>query len=171
MKLLLIGLCIVLFDINLAVGNAYVGLIPDVLGYGLMLYALNKRENNLPVQERVVQFTKLAIIVSAVVYLAALLGIGTLLEGWIWVGLDVGCFVLESYVAFLVASRMKFYDAKGEVGKNLMSRWRVSVIFGAVAFCSLLSPASTLLLAGFSAVADIYLLRACFKHAKTCAFV
>lgn len=173
MKMLLIGLCIVLFDANLAAGNAYIGILPDMIGYGMMVYVLNKVQNKTAYHEKLLKTCRIALPVSGVVYVLALLGIGQLLEGWLWIGLDLGCYALESYVAYLLVVLMREYDTTParDIGKKLMSGWRVSVLFGAVAFCAVLSPASTLLLFGFSAVADISFVTACFKNASKCTCV
>ena len=170
MILMLIGLCIVLFDVNLAAGNAYIGIFPDMLGYGMMVLALSKVQTKTPAHEKLLKTCRIAVLASAIVYIAALLGIGRLLEGWLWIALDLGCFALESYVAYLLVALMKEHDTTHarDIGKQLTSGWRVSVLFGAVAFCSILSPASTMLLTGFSAVADISFLTACFKNASKC---
>ncbi len=170
MILMLIGLCIVLFDVNLAAGSAYIGIIPDMLGYGMMVLALSKVQSKTPAHEKLLKTGRIAVLVSVVVYIAALLGIVKLLEGWLWIALDLACFALESYVGYLLISLMKQYDTTHaqDIGKKLTSGWRVSVLFGAVAFCSVLSPASTMLLMGFSAVADISFLTVCFKNAAKC---
>jgi len=170
MILMLIGLCIVLFDANLAAGNAYIGIFPDVLGYGMMVLALSKGQSKTLAHEKLLKICRIAVLASALVYVAALFGIGCLLEGWLWIALDLACFALESYVGYLLVALMKEHDTTHarDVGKKLTSGWRVSVLFGAVAFCSVLSPASTMLLMGFSAVADISFLTACFKNARNC---
>ena len=173
MILLLLGLCIVLFDVNLATGNSYIGIFPDVLGYAMIFWALKKADVTSPAHEKLEKWVKLSILISAAVYIAALAGVVQLLEGWLWVALDLGSFALESYVTYLIVAQMRDHDptVKGDYAKKFISFWRVSVLFGAVAYCCIISPASTMLLMGFSAVADISLLSFCFKRAKQCAFI
>jgi archaellum biogenesis protein FlaJ (TadC family) len=173
MILLLLGLCIVLFDANLAAGNAYIGIFPDMLGYAMIFMALKKANVSSPAHEKLAKWAKISVLISAAVYIAALAGIVQLLEGWLWIALDLGSFALECYVAYLIVAMMKERDpsVKGDYGKKLISFWRVSVLFGAVAFCCIISPASTMLLMGFSAVADISLLSFALKNSKRCAFI
>ena len=108
MALFLIGFALVLFDLNIAVGSASIGVFPDMIGYALMRIA-----------------------------------------GYEVVGLF----------------READSSANGAAGKKVFSCWRLSVIFGALAFFGVFSPASAILLGGMSFVTDAYLIVTCFKTA------
>ena len=89
------------------------------------------------------------------------------LEGWLYVALDLGCYALECIAGYEVVGLFREADSSvnGAAGKKVFSCWRLSVIFGALAFFGVFSPASAILLGGMSFVTDAYLIMMCFKTA------
>lgn len=167
MAIFLIGFALVLFDLNIAVGSASIGVFPDMIGYALMLSALAGKRAP---REKIVRFRRIAavsMIVTLVVYVLALFGAAKWLEGWFYVALDLGCYVLECIAGYEVVGLFREADssANGAAGKKVFSCWRLSVIFGALAFFGVFSPASAILLGGMSFVTDAYLIVTCFKTA------
>ena len=164
----LLGLAFVLFDVNVACGGIYIGVFPDPLGYALLLLGLRRvtRVDVLPLR----RLCRSALMVSSVIYVAALLQVSTLANGWIWVALDMISYLMEAYVSYRLIALMQRCDISigGAAGKKLLSAWRLSVLFAAVSFLKLLSPASGWLLCAFSVVADLYLVMTVLHNRVSC---
>ena len=167
MALLMIGMALVIFDFNLGIGTATVGLFPDVIGYLLLLVSLD-RDGIFAEKKKMRQILSAAAAVNLVIFVLNLAGASGWAQGWVTTGMDILSFGIEVAVTYFYVRQLRTYDltVKQADARKLFSAWRMYVIFETVSFLSLISPASAMLLFGFAIVADIYFLVMLFRYIR-----
>ncbi len=167
MALFLAGMALVIFDFNLSAGGTTVGILPDTVGYLLLLLSLEK-DGIFQKKRDMRRILAAAAAVNLVIYVLNLSGAAGWAQGWVTTGMDILSFGIEVTVTWMYIRQLRTFDltVKQQDARRLFSAWRLYVIFETVSFLSILSPASAMLLFGFAIVADIYFLVMLFRYMR-----
>lgn len=137
MKKILWGSVLVMLSMNISVGNWTLGLLPDFVGYILMISGTNellkKESSAFPVLRSVDIILKALAVGSAVAYVLDLLGIGLVsssVEGFIWMVLVTAgdCYCWKKVIESI--GRLEESYGKDFNSKLLTTAWWIYLVSG-----------------------------------------
>jgi len=161
MKKIFIGLLLVFLDFNLTLNNSVIGLIPDFVGYIVMIKGLEEMTEESPLFPKVRPFAIGMAVYTGILYALDLFGIA--------VSDDVLSFLLAvvsmavslyiSYNLVMGVRDMEDRYATGLNGEQLKSRWMIVAVFSIAGLVALLVPTtlSIILLIGMLIVYILFL--------------
>jgi hypothetical protein len=172
LKNIFIGMLFVFLDFNIHAGASTIELIPDFVGYIIMLQGIKELLEESNWFQKITSFTIGMAIYSAVIYMLDLLGVSasfsTGLESVFFVILSIITFVLILYINYGIIMGVRDMEIKHkwELGSEILhSAWRVLAMLSVLSYLLIVIPYFNFfgIIAIF--VAHIYYLY-CFNKSK-----
>ncbi len=142
MSNLFIGMLLVFLDFNLNLGNSTIGLIPDFIGYFIMVKGLVELSGESSNFTKVIAVGKGMIIYAGVIYIFDLLGISHNL-GVITYLLGLISTIASLYISYHVVIGIKDIEEQSSKYLNadgLYRTWRIMAIFSVVMYLLIFIP-------------------------------
>ena len=142
MKHIFTGCILIFLDFNLNLGSSQIGLIPDFIGYIVMVNGLTEMSAENPAFLKVKPYARGMAVYTGILYVMDLLGISAEL-GAITYLLAITSTAVSLYISYYIVIGIKeLEDQYGADlnGDNLISTWKLLAIFNIVVYLSLLLP-------------------------------
>lgn len=161
MNILFIGLIFVFLDFNLNLGSVQIGLIPDFIGYILMMKGLDELsdygENFLKSRPMVIGMA----IYTGLLYALSLFGMSSVFGGVLSFILGLVSTIVSLYITYLLVIGIKDIEnlqSRSLQSESLYMAWKVLAILSVVIYLAVLIPALGIfcLIAGL--IVNIYFL-------------
>jgi uncharacterized protein involved in cysteine biosynthesis len=167
MKNIWIGLLLIFLDFSLNLNNVHIGLIPDFIGYLVMLGGLAELTEESPLFDKVRPFAVGMAVYTGILYALDLFGVSASL-GYLSALLGIISTAVSLYITYDIVMGVREMEETYHAdlnGDRLYSAWKLQAIFSLVSFFSLLLPllALVFILAAFCAA--VYFL-VMFNRAK-----
>ncbi|SMC63677.1 hypothetical protein [Papillibacter cinnamivorans] len=167
MRNIWIGMILIFLDFNLNIGSSQIGLIPDFLGYIILINGLSEMNRESPQFGRVKPFAIGMAIYTAILYVMDFLGISAALGGFPYL-LGVVSTLVSLYISYhIVTGVREIEETRGTFmnGDALKTAWNRLAVFSVIALFAVWIPflALFILIAGFI-VSILYLVA--FNTAK-----
>ena len=160
MSNIFIGLILVFLDFNLNLGNSTIGLIPDFIGYIIMIKGLEEMAPESVLFIKVKPFATGMAIYSVVLYIMDLLGISMSLGALIYllaiISTAISLYISYNIVMGVIDMEEKYNTALN--GDTLKSTWKLCAIFNVLSFVSLLIPLVAIVSIIVTLIVSIYFL-------------
>lgn len=167
MKKIFIGFLLIFLDFDLNLGNSKIGLIPDFIGYIVMINGLLEMEGESPLFIKVKSFATLMAVYTGILYFMDLVGISTA-SGSLSIILGITSTVISLYISWNIIMSVKDMEEKYNAslnGNSLKSTWTILAIFNILNFVFILIPALAILCIVVSFIVAICFLAA-FNNSK-----
>jgi len=138
MHKIFIGLLLVFLDFNLDLGTSRIGLIPDFLGYISILQGLKEMENKSVNFLKVIPVTKLALILSIVIYILDLAGLSLNPDNRILpVAFGIVMTIISLYISYYIVQGV--FDLQEKTGydlngNKLHTAWKLVAVFSVLVY-------------------------------------
>jgi hypothetical protein len=167
MKNIFIGFLLVFLDFDLKFGNSKIGLIPDFIGYFVMISGLVEMAGESPLFMKVKPYVTGMAFYTGVLYVLNLAGISMSL-GVLSYGLAFIPTVVSLYISYNIV--MAVIDMEGKYntsfnGGSLKPIWTLLAVFNILSFVSLLFSAAAIIFIIVSFIVAVYFLFA-FNKSK-----
>lgn len=167
MRNIFIGLLLIFLDFNLNLGSSQIGLIPDFLGYIVMLNGLSEMAQESPLFMKVKPHATGMAVYTGVLYVLDLVGFSSSAGVFSYL-LAAASVVVSLYISYNIVMGVKETEGRygaGLNGDSLKSAWKLLAVFSAVTFVFILIPALAIVCIIISFIAAIYFLVA-FNKSK-----
>lgn len=147
MNKLMVGLLLVFLDFNLTINNAKIGLLPDFIGYAVMLGGLSELSGESPYFEKIRPYTIGMIIYTGVLYGMDLIGFSASPGIYSYI-LAILSTVVSLYISYGIVMGVKDLEIRLHTplnGESLYSAWIFLAVMNAVVYISLLVPSLAIL--------------------------
>ena len=164
---LFIGFMLIFLDFNLNLGNSTIGLIPDFIGYIVMIKGLEQMDKESAFFMKIKPYVTGMAFYSTFLYLLDLLGVSISLGVLTYV-LAIISTVISLYISYNIV--MGVIDMEGKYntylnGNSLKSTWTLLAVFNVLSFVTLMIPLISLIsIIGSFIVAIIFLVA--FNNSK-----
>ena len=164
---LFIGFMLIFLDFNLNLGNSTIGLIPDFIGYIVMIKGLEQMDKESAFFMKIKPYVTGMAFYSTFLYLLDLLGVSISLGVLTYV-LAIISTVISLYISYNIV--MGVIDMEGKYntylnGNSLKSTWTLLAVFNILSFVTLMIPLISLIsIIGSFIVAIIFLVA--FNNSK-----
>lgn len=164
---LFIGFMLIFLDFNLNLGNSTIGLIPDFIGYIVMIKGLEQMDDESAFFMKIKPYVTGMAFYSTFLYLLDLLGVSISLGVLTYV-LAIISTVISLYISYNIV--MGVIDMEGKYnttlnGNSLKSTWTLLAVFNILSFVTLMIPLISLIsIIGSFIVAIIFLVA--FNNSK-----
>lgn len=167
MKKLMIGLLMVFLDFNLTLNSNVIGLIPDFIGYIIMIKGLEEMAGESPQFSKVKPYTVGMAVYAGVLYALDLFGITVSLGpfSFLLVVVSVAVSLHISYTIVMGVREMEARYGTDLNGEQLESRWKITAVFTIAGLVSLLIPVLAMIILIIMAVIYVLFLVA-FNRSK-----
>lgn len=160
MKNIFIGFILIFLDFNLNAGNIQIELIPDFIGYILMLRGLDEMSVESKFFMKIKPYVTGMAIYTAILYLLDLIGFSKTLGVFTYV-LALLSIIVFLYISYHIVIGVKDIEGKYNISMNgdqLKSSWTLLAIFNVLTYVSLLIPSLAIICIIVSFIAAIYFL-------------
>ena len=159
MKRIFIGMIVVFIDFNLNFENNTIGLIPDFIGYFMMIEGLKEITNYSNNFTKVLPYVKSMAIATALTYLMDFFGIRIYLLVSLLLGLVLMAVCM--YISYTIIMGIKDVETEFQQNLNtesLYSAWKISMILSFVTYVLIIVPGLMILCSLATLVAYVYYL-------------
>lgn len=142
MKNILIGFILIFLDFNLNIGNSKIGLIPDFIGYLIIISGLVEMAEESTLFMKVKPLVSGMVIYTGILYFLDLLGFSTLLGTFSYI-LAITSTAISLYISYnivMAVIEMEAKYSKSLNGNSLKSIWTLLAVFNILTFVTLLIP-------------------------------
>lgn len=142
MKKIFIGLLLVFLDFNLTLNNSVIGLIPDFIGYIVMVKGLEEMADESPLFPKVRPYTVGMAVYTGVLYALDLFGIIGLASVLSFL-LGVVALAVSLYISYNIVMGVREMEERYETnlnGEQLKSRWTIVAVFSIASIVAQLVP-------------------------------
>lgn len=147
MRKIMIGFLLIFLDFNLDLGSARLGLIPDWLGYLMMINGLTEMAGESPLFGKVRPYASGMAVYTGILYLMDLLGISASL-GVLTYLLAIASTAVSLYISYCIVLGVREMEAHYGTflnGDNLMSLWKALAIINVIVYFTVLIPGLSIL--------------------------
>ena len=142
MRNIFIGFILIFLDFSLNLGNSKIGLIPDFVGYIVMINGLEEMAGESSLFMKIKPYATGMAVYTGILYLLDLFGVSVSLGVLTYV-LAITSTVIALYISYNIV--MGVIDMEGKYitllnGDSLKSTWTFLAVFNALTFVSLLIP-------------------------------
>lgn len=167
MKNIFLGLILVFLDINITIGNGQIGLIPDFIGYIIMINGLAEMARESNYFSKAKPWAIAMAVYTGIQYFLTLIGFTS---SWIALALILGitAAIVSLYISYAIVMGVKEMEGTYGVslnGDSLKATWMLLAVFSILSFVALIIPALALIFLIASFVVAIIFLFA-FNKAK-----
>lgn len=146
MKNIFIGFVLIFLEFSLDIGNSKIGLIPDFVGYIVMINGLVEMDGESTLFMKVKPYVTVMAVYSGFLYLLDLLG-ASLSLGMLAYALAFISTAISLYISYNIV--MGVIDIEGKYnkslnGNNLKTTWILLAVFNVLTFVSVLIPLVTI---------------------------
>ncbi|MDD3394425.1 MAG: hypothetical protein PHG19_07255 [Anaerotignum sp.] len=142
MKNILIGFILIFLDFNLNLGNSNIGLLPDFVGYIVMINGLVEMTEESPMFMEAKPYATGMAVFTAIMYLIDVVGFSVSLGGLSFI-LAITSTIVSLYISYKIVMGVIDTERKYNValnGDSLKSKWTILTVFNILACVSLLIP-------------------------------
>ncbi|NCB52830.1 MAG: hypothetical protein EOM54_13295 [Clostridia bacterium] len=142
MKNIFIGFVLIFLDFNLNLGNAQIGLIPDFIGYAVMINGLVEMGAESELFLKVKPYATGMTIYTGILYFMDFVGASASLGALAYL-LAIASTAISLYISYNIVMGVKEIEEKRGSPLNadsLKSTWKILAVFNVAAFVSLLIP-------------------------------
>ena len=160
MRNIFIGFLLIFLDFNLNLGSSTIGLIPDFVGYIILVKGLDELAAEGPSFTRIRPFAVGMGVYCGILYALDVFGLTASL-GWIGVILGIAGLILSLYISHTVIEGVRETETKhdADLGSGrLKSTWTVMAVFQAACYAAMLLPALAIICIIVSLIAGIVFL-------------
>ncbi len=162
------GFFFIVFNFNLTLGNAVVGLIPDFIGYFLILKGIIELQDLSIHFRKIKSLVVLMVIVKIITYFMDLLGMTAQIQtGAVIVGLVL--LVISLYIEYSIICGIQEIEKAQNMKLNaekLFSIWKIVAVFSALAYIGLILPSLAFVFILISAIANMVFLYNLYQSKK-----
>lgn len=165
MKKIFIGFLLIFLDFNVNLGNAQLGLIPDFIGYIVMINGLGEMAGESGLFLKVKPYATGMAVYTGILYLMDLFGISASLGAFSYL-LAIASTVISLYISYNIVMGVKDLELKYSAlfnGDSLKSTWTLLAVFNIVVYISLLIPALAIICIIVTVIVAIFFLVAFYK--------
>lgn len=167
MKNIFIGFLLIFLNFDLNIGSSKIGLIPNFIGYMVMINGLLEMAEESPLFIKVKPLATFMAVYTGILYAADLVGISVSL-GPLSILFGIVSTVISLYLSYNIVMGVKEVEEKYNTplnGDSLKSTWTFLAVFNILAFALVLIPALTIICIVVSFIAAICFLVA-FNNSK-----
>ena len=142
MRKIFIGFLLIYLDFSINLGASKIGLIPDFIGYIVMLNGLQEMAAESPIFSKVKPFAALMAVYTGIIYLLDLFGISASL-GAVSIILGIVSAIISLYISYTIVMAVKDMENKYNAplnGASLKSTWTILAVFTILNFVLLFLP-------------------------------
>lgn len=142
MSRILTGFLFIFLDFNLNLGNSKIGLIPDFIGYLIMLGGLAEMAEESPLFDKIRPYAVGMAVYTGILYAMDLIGISASLGFLTYLIAIIGT-IISLYISYNIVMGVKDTEAKYGAalkGERLRSCWVNLAILNAVTYVSIIIP-------------------------------
>lgn len=142
MKNIFVGFIFIFLDFNLNLGNSQIGLIPDFVGYLIMISGLEEMAGESALFMKVKTYATGMAIYTGILYLVDLFGLSVSL-GWLTYILAFISTAISLYISYNIVMGVIDVEGKYNVllnGESLKSTWTLMAVLNIIALVSTLIP-------------------------------
>lgn len=142
MRNIFIGFILVFLDFNLTLGNSKIGLIPDFIGYIVMINGLVELAEESPYFIKIKPYVTGMVIYSGILYVLDLLGAAASLGAFTYV-LAILSTVISLYISYNIVMGVIEMERNYNTdlnGDSLKSAWNLLALFEVLTFILLFIP-------------------------------
>lgn len=167
MDKIFIGFILIFLDFDLNLGNSHIGLIPDFVGYIVMIKGLVEMDRESPVFMEVEPYATGMAVYTAILYLIDVFGVSMSL-GLLSYILGITSTIISLYISHKIVMGVidmeRIYNTLFN-GESLKSTWSILAVLNILIFISLLNPVIAIVCTIAAFIADICFLVA-FNNSK-----
>lgn len=160
MRNIFIGFLLVFLDFNIDINTCRIGLIPDFIGYIVMINGLKEMVHESRCFEKVKPFAVGMCVYSGFLYVLDLLGTSAAL-GWLGVLLGIVSLIVSLYISYTIIKGIAEAETNHNADLNstsLKNTWILMAIFHAASYVSAFVPALSIICILISLVVAIIFL-------------
>jgi hypothetical protein len=142
MKKIMIGLIMVFLDFNLTLNNNVIGLIPDFIGYIIMVKGLIEMTEESPLFPKVRPYATGMAVYTGILYALDLFGVIVSLSFFTFL-LGVISVTVSLYISYTIVMGVRDMEDRHGTdlnGEQLKSRWMIAAVFSIASVAALLFP-------------------------------
>jgi hypothetical protein len=146
MRNIFIGFILVFLDFNLDLGNLRIGLIPDFIGYYIMIKGLEEMVGESELFIKIKPIVAGMAVYSGILYSLDLIGVSVSLGALTYV-LAFTSSVISLYISYNIVMGVMDMEVKHNTtlnGDSLKSTWKLLAAFNILSYVSLLFPPAAL---------------------------
>ncbi len=165
MQNIFIGFILIFLDFNLNLGNSQIGLIPDFIGYIVMIKGLLEMAQESQLFMKVAPFAKGMAIYTGILYLMDLFGVSSSLGALAYI-LGIASTIISLYISYYIVMGIKETEERHSAflnGDSLKSMWTILAVLSIAVYITLLLPALAILCIIISFAVAIFFLVAFSK--------
>jgi len=162
------GFFFVAFDFNITLGNAVIGLIPDFIGYFLILKGIIELQDLAIHFKKIKDLVLLMVFLKIITYVMDLLGITAQIQtGAAIIGIVL--LVINLYIEYSIICGIQEIEKSQYVNLNaekLFSMWKIVAVFSTLAYIGLILPSLAIVFVIISAIANMVFLYYLYQSKK-----
>lgn len=142
MKKIFWGFILIFFDFILQIGNLSVGVLPDFVGYFLIVSGLRKMPDDIYEFQKIRVMTMIAALLSTVVYFLDLVGLSAKL-GYIATVVELCFTIFALYISYTIIVGIREIEKKNQVdlfAKKLRINWILLVVAQLIIYITIFLP-------------------------------
>ena len=142
MKKIFIGFLLIFLDFNLNLGNSQIGLIPDFIGYIVMLNGLTEMADESAYFTKVKPYTTAMAIYTCILYIINALGVSMALGIFAYI-LGILSTIISLYISYQIIRGIQEMEDQYNVflnGTTLKTTWQFLAVFSLVVYITLIIP-------------------------------
>lgn len=148
MRNIFIGFILVFLDFNLDLGNSRIGLIPDFIGYYVMIKGLEELIGESDFFIKIKPFATGMAVYSAIMYAMDLFGLSVSLGALTYL-LAIASTAISLYISYNIVMGVIDMEEKDNIhlnGESLKSTWKLLAVFNVLTFVSILFPLGAIII-------------------------
>ena len=159
MTKLFIAILFLFLDYNISFGSGMIGILPDFVGYAFLLAGIKELSDYSVRFTDIRLYAKIFMGVSAIIYVADLLGFTTPLGFYGLLILRIlitGAALFVSYLLIFALNDVEIKSRKRMNSKQLMTSWKITALFFVAAYAIVLFPEGGGFAPIFMLIAGVY---------------
>ena len=167
MKNIFIGFLLIFLDFNLNLGNSTIGLIPDFIGYTLMINGLSEMKEESLLFTKIQPYATGMAVYAGILYFLDIIGFSTSTNPSYYI-LAIISTIISLYISYKIIMGIIEMESKYNTflnGTKLRSIWNILAVFNVLTFLSLFIPIFAIACIIVTFIIAIYFLVA-FNYSK-----
>ncbi|MFA9376020.1 MAG: hypothetical protein ACERKZ_04615 [Lachnotalea sp.] len=167
MRNILVGFILIFLNFTLTLNNSRLGLIPDFIGYFIMVKGLVQMSEESPLFMKVKPYATGMIVYTGVLYFLDLFGVLATLEVFSYITVNASA-IISLYISYYIVRGVIDMEGKYSThlnGETLNAAWTLMVVLEVLTFVSMLIPFISIICMIINVIVSICFLVA-FNHSN-----
>lgn len=160
MRNIFIGFLLIFLDFNLTINASIIGLLPDFVGYILLIKGIDELSRDTLIFSKAKPFSVGMVFYTGILYVIDLLGI-KLNSSYFFTFLGIINIAVTLYITYIIVTGVKEIEVSRGIflnSESLRAKWKLMAIFDILTYTAIIFPALALIFLLVSLIAKILFL-------------